>query len=219
VRRPDAISLFGYTAFVQPTTLVWDLGNVLIGWEPRALYRKLFGDRTNEMERFLGEVCTSAWNLEQDRGRPFAQAVAELAARHPEHLHEAIFAYHTRWPEMLTGEIVDSVAILRALHAQGVASYALTNWNHETFAIARARYAWLSLFRGIVVSAEERCVKPEPAIYRILLDRYQLQAADCVFVDDSALNVEGARAVGMHALQFRDPTQLRAELRALGFGT
>lgn len=202
---------------MRPTTIVFDLGNVLIGWEPRALYRKLFGGRTQDMERFLGEVCTSAWNLEQDRGRPFAQAVSELAAQHPEHLHEAIFAYHTRWQEMLTGELVDSVAILRSLHAQGVPVYALTNWNHETFAFARERYAWLSLFRGIVVSGEERCVKPEPAIYRILLERYQLQATDCVFVDDSLLNVEGARALGMHALHFRDPAQLRADLRALGF--
>jgi 2-haloacid dehalogenase len=100
-----------------------------------------------------------------------------------------------------------------------VPTYALTNWNHETFGFARERYTWLSLFRGIVVSAEERCVKPEPGIYRVLLDRYRLEAADCVFVDDSLVNVDGARAVGMHGLHFRDPVQLRAELRALGFST
>ena len=200
-----------------PTTIVFDLGNVLIGWEPRALYRKLFVDQPEEMEWFLGNVCTPAWNLEQDRGRRFAEAVAALSAHHPPQLRAAIHAYHERWAEMLTGEIHGSVQLLAELHAQGTPLYALTNWNQETFAYARERYAWLSRFRGIVVSGEERCVKPEPQIYQTLLARYALQAADCVFIDDSALNVAGAREVGMHALQFRDPLQLRADLRALDF--
>jgi 2-haloacid dehalogenase len=205
------------TAFATATTIVFDLGNVLIGWEPRALYRKLFDGREEDMEWFLGNVCTLAWNLEQDRGRRFAHAVEELVAVHPEPLHAAIRAYHERWPEMLTGEIGGSVELLRRLHAAGTPLYALTNWNQETFAHARARYAWLELFAGIVVSGEEGFVKPDAAIYRTLLERYQLQASACLFIDDSPGNVAGALAMGMQALHFRDPEQLRADLQQLGF--
>lgn len=201
----------------RANTIVFDLGNVLIGWEPRALYRKLFDGREQEMEWFLGNVCTLAWNLEQDRGRLFAQAVEELVALHPEPLHAHIRAYHERWPEMLTGEITGSVELLLSLHAAGTPLYALTNWNQETFAHARARYAWLQRFLGIVVSGEEGFVKPDAAIYRTLLERYGLSAADCLFIDDSPSNVAGARAVGMQALQFQSPEQLRADLQRLGF--
>ena len=199
------------------TTLVFDLGNVLIGWEPRALYRKLYAGRDDEMEWFLANVCTLAWNLEQDRGRRFAQAVEELVRAHPEPLHAAIRAYHERWPEMLTGDIEGSVELLLKLHAAGTPLYALTNWNQETFAHARQRYAWLARFAGIVVSGEEGLVKPDPAIYRTLLQRYGLSAGECLFIDDSPANVAGALAVGMHALQFHDPEQLRADLQRRGF--
>lgn len=201
---------------IQPTTIVFDLGNVLIGWEPRAMYRKLFA-REEDMEWFLSNVCTPAWNLEQDRGRLFAHAVQELVALHPEPLHAAIRAYHERWPEMLTGQIEGTVELLLQLHAAGTPLYALTNWNQETFVHARERYEWLERFLGIVVSGDERVVKPEPAIYRTLLDRYGLTPEACLFIDDSAANVAGALAVGMQALQFHDPVQLREELRRLGF--
>jgi len=200
-----------------PTTIVFDLGNVLIGWDPRALYRELFAEQPEQVDWFLENVCTSAWNAEQDRGRRFSDAVVALAAQHPPQLHAAIRAYHERWVEMLTGEITGSVELLLELHARGTPLYALTNWNQETFAHARERYPWLARFRGIVVSGEERCVKPDPQIYHTLLARYGLQAADCVFIDDSPANVRAAREVGMHALQFSDPAQLRADLKALGF--
>lgn len=201
----------------QPNTLVFDLGNVLIGWEPRALYRKLFAGRDEEMEWFLDNICTPAWNLEQDRGRSFASAVAELVAQHPPQWHGLIEAYHERWPEMLTGAIEPTVELLERLHTRGTPLYALTNWNHETFQHARERYPFLKHFRGIVVSGEEGCVKPEPDIYHRLLGRYQLDPQACALIDDSLPNVQGALAVGMHAIHFQSPQQLSAALTELGF--
>jgi 2-haloacid dehalogenase len=199
-----------------PTHLVFDLGNVLIGWDPRALYRKLFVGRDAEMAWFLEHVCNHAWNLEQDRGRTFAQGVAELVAAHPEALHSLIRAYDERWVEMLTGEIPGSVRLLERLHAAGVPLYALTNWNQAKFLHARERYAFLSYFRGIVVSGDERCVKPDAALYRTLLTRYGLTAECCLFTDDSLVNVQGALDVGMQAIHFRDPEQLTRDLQQLG---
>ncbi|MET0387489.1 MAG: HAD family phosphatase [Polyangiales bacterium] len=200
----------------HPTTVVFDLGNVLLGWDPRVLYRKLFAEE-HAMEVFLRDVCTHDWNLEQDRGRSFAEGVAELTARHPEALHALIRAYDERWVEMLTGEIAGTVALLERLHAAGTPLYALTNWNQDKFAHARERYLCLQRFRGIVVSGDERLVKPDPAIYTCLLDRYGLSARDCVFIDDSPKNVAGAQVVGMHGLHFRDPEQLARDLSSLGF--
>jgi 2-haloacid dehalogenase len=188
---------------MKPTTVVFDLGNVLIGWDPRVLYRKLFLNREADMEWFLTHVCNQAWNLEQDRGRSFASGTAELIAAHPETWHAMIAAYDERWHEMLTGEIPGSVSILERLHELGTPLYALTNWNQDKFAFARAGYPLLQRFRGIVVSGEERCVKPEPAIYHTLLTRLA--------------NVEGAHAVGMHALHFQNAEQLAPALRDLGF--
>lgn len=225
----------------RPDTVVFDLGNVLIGWDPRALYRKLFeshqGNDPREprvrpdkphgpdapdapaakAEWFLANVCTPAWNLELDRGRSFASAVEELTQRHPPELHPLIRAYHERWPEMLTGELSETVAVLERLSARHIPLYALTNWSAETFPFARERYAFLKHFRGIVVSGEEGCIKPEPTIYQRLLVRYQLDPRQCVFIDDSLANVRGAEAVGLHAIHFRDAPQLTAALAELGF--
>ena len=202
---------------MTPTTVVFDLGNVLIGWDPRALFRPLFAEREQEMEWFFANVCTHEWNLEQDRGRSFAEGVALLTAAHEERWHALIRAYHERWTDMLTGAIEGSVAILERLHALGTPLYAVTNWNQDTFQHARERYPFLTLFRGIVVSGEERLIKPDAAIYRLLFQRYALLPEACVFVDDSRVNVEGARAVGMHGVHYQDPQQLEAALRALGF--
>jgi 2-haloacid dehalogenase len=199
----------------QPQTLVFDIGNVLIEWDPRFLYRKIFADEA-EMEWFLGHVCTPAWNLEQDRGRAMADAVALLVARHPAH-ETAIRAFDTRWLETVSGPIPGSVELLARVRAAGIPDYAITNFSHEKFPIAKAHFPFLEGFRGTIVSGEEKLLKPEPAIYRLLLDRYGLEAADCVFIDDSPANVEGARSVGMHAVHFTDPGQLAADLRAFGF--
>lgn len=199
----------------SPTTIVFDVGNVLIGWDPRTLYRKIFDD-PERVEWFLAEVCHHDWNLEQDRGRLFAEAVAERTALFP-HLAEEIRAYDERWAETVTGAIEGSVRILQAVRAAGIPHYAITNFSAEKFAVAQEMFPFLRGFDGIVVSADEKLVKPDPAIYRVLLDRYRLAAGDCVFIDDSPANVEAARSVGMAAHHFTGPERLAEDLARLGF--
>lgn len=199
----------------MPRTVVFDIGNVLVDWNPRFLYRKIFPDEA-EMEWFLGHVCTPAWNLEQDRGRSFKEALALLIAQYP-HYEAAIRAFDERWTETISGPIAGTVALLESLRQQGVPDYAITNFSHEKFGIAKARFPFLAEFRGTIVSGEEKLLKPDPAIYRLLFDRYGLNPSECVFIDDSAANVEGARTVGMHALHFTGPERLTQELCDLGF--
>jgi 2-haloacid dehalogenase len=194
--------------------VVFDIGNVLIHWDPRALYRKIFPSE-DEVTWFLANVCTPDWNLEQDRGRSFEDAVKEASLRHPEHA-EAIAAYHHRWHETITHVIDGTVDILAELKAQGTPVYAITNWNQDKFRETRARFPFLSQFIDIVVSGDERLVKPDPAIYRLLLDRNGLEASRSIFIDDSLKNVAGAEAVGMKAHHFTTPEDLRARLAAEG---
>ena len=192
--------------------VVFDLGGVLIDWDPRHLYRKLLADEA-AVEEFLATVCTPEWNAELDRGRPFAEGVAELVERHPEHAAN-IAAYHERWPEMVAGDIPGTVEVLAELRAAGVPLYALTNWSAETFAITRGRFEFLEWFDGLLVSGEERVTKPDPAIFRLLLDRFGLDPAATVFVDDSEANVAAARRLGIDAIRFTGPEDLRRELVA-----
>lgn len=194
--------------------VVFDIGNVLIHWDPRALYRKIF-DSEDEVSWFLSTVCPPEWNLEQDRGRSFADAVVEASARHPEHA-DAIAAYHHRWHETITHVIDGTVDILGELKAKGTPVYAITNWNQDKFRETQARFPFLSQFIDIVVSGDERLVKPDPAIYRMLLDRNGLDASRCIFIDDSLKNVAGAEAVGMKAHHFTSPEALRDRLVAEG---
>jgi 2-haloacid dehalogenase len=199
---------------VAVKTVVFDLGGVLIDWDPRHLYRKLLADEA-EVEEFLATVCTPEWNLEQDRGRPFAEAVAELSERHPAHAAN-IAAFHERWAEMLGGDVPGTVELLAELRATGVPLYALTNWSAETFALARERFEFLDWFDGLLVSGEEGIVKPDPAIFRLLLDRFGLDAGATLFVDDSEANVAAADALGFDAVRFRDPDRLRRDLAERG---
>ena len=194
--------------------VVFDIGNVLLHWDPRALYRKIFATE-EEVEWFLANVCTSAWNLEQDRGRSFEDAIAEAVSRHPGHA-QAIAAYHHRWEETLTHVIDGTVDILLELKDQGTPLYAITNWHQDKFRQTRARYDFLQHFRDIAVSGDEGVIKPDPAIYRLLLERNGLNASDCLFIDDSPKNVAGAEAVGMKAHHFTSPQSLRARLIAEG---
>lgn len=198
----------------QPSIVVFDVGNVLIDWDPRHLYRKVFTDPAR-MDWFLAEVCTPEWNLEQDRGRSFAEAIAERIALFPD-LAAEIRAYDERWHETVSGAIEDSVALLEALRAGGVRTFAITNFSTEKFALAQQRFPFLKGFEGIVVSGAEKMLKPDPAIYRTLLDRYRLAAGDCLFIDDSMKNVEGAKSVGMHGHHFTSPAALAAEFRRHG---
>jgi 2-haloacid dehalogenase len=198
----------------QPKIVVFDVGNVLVDWDPRHLYRKVFPDPAR-MEWFLSEVCHPQWNLAQDAGRPWPEAEAEAIARHPEMATE-IRAFRARWPEMISGPITGTVAILEQLAASGTPLYAITNFAADTFAETTERFPFFHHFRGIVVSAAEKMLKPDPWIYRLLESRYGLDLADCVFIDDSAKNCAGARAVGMHAIDFVGPEDARNRLTQLG---
>jgi 2-haloacid dehalogenase len=197
---------------VPVKAVVFDLGGVLIDWDPRYLYRKLLDDEA-AVEEFLATVCTPAWNAEQDRGRPFAEGVAELVERHPAHA-AAITAYHERWPEMLGGAVDGTVEVLAELRAAGVPVYALTNWSAETFGVARERFEFLEWFDGVLVSGEERIIKPDPAIFRLLLDRFGLDPEATFYVDDSEPNVAAADRLGLDAVRFTTPAQLRRDLVA-----
>jgi 2-haloacid dehalogenase len=198
----------------EADAVVFDVGGVLIEWDPRHLYRKLFDGDHAAMERFLATVCTPAWNLEQDRGRPFAEAVAELSDRFPEHA-ALIAAYDERWDEMVPGPVHGGPEVLAELQAAGVACYGLTNFSTEKFRRARRRFPFLGSFDGVVVSGAEGVVKPEPAIFRCLARRYALDPARTLFVDDQPANVAAAENLGFRGHRFTTADRLRAELDAL----
>ena len=199
-----------------PENVIFDLGGVLIDWNPRYLYRQLFDGDDAAMEQFLAGICSPAWNLSLDAGRPFAEAVEELTGRHP-HERLRIEAYHQRWLEMVAGPIHQTVTILEELHQRGVPLWALTNWSSETFALVRhdPAYAFLDRFRHIFVSGELRLIKPDPAIYRHTVTRIGAPAASCLFIDDSSTNIAAAAAEGLQVHHFTAPERLRAELESL----
>jgi 2-haloacid dehalogenase len=196
------------------TAVVFDLGGVLIDWNPRYLYRRLFADE-REMEDFLRDVCPQAWNERQDAGNPIAAATVRQVDLFPQHA-ELIRAYYGRWEEMLGGPITETVVLLRRLHAAGVPVYALTNWSAELFPIARRRFDFLRLFAGIVVSGEEGLIKPDAAIFHRLLQRFRLDAAATWFIDDNPANVAAAQRIGMRAHQFTTASALTDALEAAG---
>ena len=197
----------------QRSVVVFDLGGVLIDWNPRHLYRKLIADEA-AMEEFLSTVCTQSWNERQDAGRTFAEAAALLCAQHPHH-RDLIEAYGARFDEMMKGPIEGSVTILQTLHRRGVPLYALSNWSRETFPLALRRFDFLKLFRGMVISGEVGGIKPDPRIFRILLERHGIEPDDAVYIDDNPRNAEAAHALGIHGIHFTDPDELRRELEDL----
>ena len=194
--------------------IVFDLGKVLIEWDPRHLYRKVFADPAR-MEWFLAHVCHNDWNLEQDKGRSFDDAVKEATSRYPEYASE-IAMYRDRWMDMVPGAIDGSVKILEELYDHGLPLYAITNWNGDTFRATRSRFPFLGLFNDIVVSGDEKLLKPEPAIFELLAKRNGIDLSDSLFIDDSMKNVKGCEAVGMMGHHFTSPESLRAALLALG---
>lgn len=191
--------------------IVFDFGGVLVDWNPHHLYDKYFGSR-EKAEWFLNNICLYSWNLQMDGGKPFAEGVAELQAEHPE-WSEAIAIYHTRWIEMMNGEIEGMASVIRRLKMACYGVYGLTNWSAETFPMIRDTYPVFQEFDGIVVSGEEHLLKPDAAIYKCLLERYALQAEESLFIDDNADNVAGARNVGMKAIQFTSAVELERELK------
>jgi len=211
--RPAVPSSFrGRTS--QVTDCVFDLGGVVVDWNPRHLYRKLFADAA-AMEHFLEEIGFAEWNMEQDRGRSYAEGVRLLAEQFPHHA-AMIAAYDHRWEESIPGPIHGTLEILDQLRAAGYPLHALTNWSAEKFAIAERRFPFDEWFDQIVVSGREGICKPEPAIFEKLLERTGRTAGDCLFVDDSAANVHAAEELGFRGLLFESPDQLHDELLRLG---
>ena len=198
-----------------PGAVVFDLGGVLIDWNPRYLYRQLFPGDEAAMEAFLAEVTTAEWNVQQDAGRPWEEAVEALAAEHPER-RDLIAAYWLRWGEMLGGAIEPTVEILAQLRRTGIRLIALTNWSAETFPIARPRFAFLEWFEGIVVSGEVGVAKPDERIFRHLIERHALEPSSTLFIDDSEANVRTAASLGFRTIRFESPEQLRTHLVELG---
>jgi 2-haloacid dehalogenase len=199
----------------QRSVAIFDLGGVLIEWNPRYLYRKLFRGDEAAMEHFLATVCTTAWNERQDAGRAFAEGTRELLPRHADKL-DLIEAFGKRFDEMIPGAIDGSVEVLAQLKQRGVPLYALSNWSAETFPPQQERFPFLSWFDGIVISGFEGVIKPDPRIFRILCERYAVAPESAVFIDDVPRNALAASAVGIHGIHFRSPGQLREDLASLG---
>ena len=200
---------------MKTETIIFDLGGVLIDWNPRHLYRKIFQDE-QQMEYFLQHITTSDWNEEQDAGRSLAEATEILVAQHPQYRTE-IQAFYGRWTEMLGGPIAGTVALLEAIKQQGNHGlYALTNWSAETWPIAWERYAFLQWFEGILVSGQEKIRKPDPAIYEMILDRFQIKKNTTLFIDDNLRNITAAKEVGIPSVHFQSPEQLATVFRQRG---
>ena len=197
------------------SVVVFDLGGVLIDWNPRYLYRKLFGGDDEAMEHFLANVCTSSWNARQDAGRTLAEACASLKLDHPSHA-EMIDAWFQRNDEMLAGPIHGTVDILSELRSSGLPLYALSNWSAKTFPMARKRFEFLQWFRGVLVSGEAKLLKPDPRFYELFFETFAIDPVHAVYIDDLSPNVEAAAALGMHGILFTDPPALRRELASLG---
>jgi 2-haloacid dehalogenase len=190
---------------------IFDFGGVLIDWDPRYLYRKLFDGNPEAMERFLKEVDFYHWNARQDEGRPFAEGVAELCGRFPQY-RDLIQAYDRRWDESIAGPYPDTVAILRSLREMGYPLYGLSNWSVEKFLLVRHKYEVFDWFETILLSGEVKLVKPDPRIFAIMLEKIGRKAHECVLVDDSIGNIEAARRLGFQAIHFRSAEKLREEL-------
>lgn len=200
----------------QPTidAVIFDLGGVLIDWDPRYLYRPLFSD-PSAMETFLATVCTADWHRAHDLGADIRRSCEELASRHPE-CRDMIMIWAERGEEMVAGQFDDTVAVLGEVKAAGVPCYALSNMEPDAFAVRRRRFPFLQWFDGHVISGVEGVAKPDRRIFEILLRRHRLSPQRCVFIDDQARNVDAARDLGMLALQYSSAARLRRDLSALG---
>ena len=197
------------------STIIFDLGGVLIDWNPKRLFRKIF-ETEEEINDFLTNICTMDWNEQQDAGRSLEEATQILLNRFPDH-EEPIRAYYGRWSEMLGGAIEGTVAILDNLkNNKEYQLLALTNWSAETFPIAQERFHFLTYFEDILVSGEVKLKKPDPRIYKMLLETHQLDPAATIFIDDSARNIAAANKLGIQAIHFQSPEQLQVELMQLG---
>ncbi len=199
---------------MQDKTIVFDLGAVLIDWDPRHLYRKVF-DNEADMEYFLRHIATGEWNELQDAGRSLKEATEVLMYHYPEHGHH-IQMYYDRWKEMLNGPIHDTVEILRSIKDQGYRILALTNWSDETFPVAMQEFEFLHWFEDILVSGREKLKKPDLAFFNLLLKRNNLDPAKTIFIDDNIRNVAAANHLGMEGIHFTSPRLLKLQLAERG---
>lgn len=196
-------------------TVIFDLGGVLIDWNPDYVYKTIFNDET-KMREFYSDICTSEWNEEQDAGRGLKEATEELVARFPKE-ERNIRAYYDRWEEMLKGEIEGTVKVLEDIKKKNeVKLYALTNWSAETFPVALKKFPFLQWFDGRLVSGEEKTRKPYIEIYELLLQRFNIKADTAIYIDDNERNLKPPREMGIHTILFKSPAQLEEELKELG---
>lgn len=197
-------------------TIIFDLGGVLVDWKPEYVYDEVFKGDTKKVAWFLNTICTSDWNLQQDAGKLMATATEELVTQYPQY-EKWIRIFYDRWPDMLKGDIPETVTILKQLKAsKKYRLYALTNWNAETFHIALERFDFLKLFEGILVSGVEKMVKPHKEIYELCLSRFNIQASKALFIDDNLGNIKGAQAVGLQTIHFKSAEQLKEGLVKFG---
>ncbi|MGL5446188.1 MAG: HAD family hydrolase [Rhabdaerophilum sp.] len=196
-------------------TLVFDIGQVLLHYDPDIAYRSLIPDDTAR-QYFLSEILPPEWNIEQDRGRDWREAEALQIALHPEYA-DLIRAFRANWRKMVPHALPANVAVLEDALAAQIPTYAITNFAADTLAEATEMYPFLGRFHGRVVSAEERLIKPDPAIFHVFLERYGMRAEECLFMDDNAKNIESAAAMGFSVIHVRPETDLRAEVRRFGF--
>jgi 2-haloacid dehalogenase len=196
-------------------SIIFDFGGVLVGWDPRNLYRHYFPGQPQAMEDFLTEINFSEWNLQQDKGRRFAEATALLSAEFPQHAH-LINAYFENYEKSITGPIEGSVAILKLLKAKRYSLYGLTNWSNETFPRARKQYDFFDLFDDIIVSGDINMLKPDPAIFDFTLQKIGRTAEECAYIDDSLPNVRQANKMNFNGIHFTSAAQLEKDLTRLG---
>jgi 2-haloacid dehalogenase len=198
---------------MEITSVVFDFGGVLVDWNPEYLYVDVFDD-SKEMEYFLKNICTESWNLEQDKGRTLAEGTGILQKQYPEY-HSKIQLFYDQWETMLKSDIQENVSLLYKLKGK-YKLYGLTNWSAETFPIALRRFGFFDLFDGIVVSGQEKMIKPEKDIFHLLLNRYNLQAENSLFIDDNLNNINSAKEIGFHIIHYNAITNLEEEFSQLG---
>ncbi len=196
-------------------TIIFDLGGVLLDWNPRYLYNEIFQEET-EMEYFLSEICSPSWNAKMDANRSFEEGISELLPVFPE-FAEQIRLYHTRWSDMLRGELSDSVDILRELKEAGFKLAGLSNWPREKYLMIKGQYQFLAWLDPLVISGEVGVAKPDPDIYQILLQKVGVPAGDCIFIDDMPENIRAAARQGFETIHFSSAENLRSELVGRGF--
>jgi 2-haloacid dehalogenase len=194
--------------------IIFDFGGVLLDWDPRYLYQRYFPDQPQAMENFLNEIDFYKWNAQQDKGRSFADGIAELSTQFPQHAH-LVQAYFDHWEDSISGPIPGTVDILRRLKENGRPLYGLSNWSAETYPRAREKYPFFDWFDDILLSGDAELVKPDPAIFNLLLNKIGLSPSECLLIDDSQANIVSATELGFSGIHFSSPENLQTELQRL----